>query len=60
MRDLNLSARTTDALMTASIAHIADLVRKTEADVLRTPMIGRNGLDEIKEALGQLGLNLSA
>jgi DNA-directed RNA polymerase subunit alpha len=33
-------------------------VQKTEADMLRTPNFGRKSLNEIKEVLTQMGLQL--
>ena len=41
-----------------NIVYIGDLVQKTEADMLRTPNFGRKSLNEIKEVLTTMGLNL--
>ncbi len=35
-----------------------DLVQKTEGEMLRTPNFGRKSLDEIKEVLLSMGLNM--
>jgi DNA-directed RNA polymerase subunit alpha len=40
------------------VIYIGDLVQKTEAEMLRTPNFGRKSLNEIKEVLAQMGLQL--
>jgi DNA-directed RNA polymerase subunit alpha len=40
------------------IAYIGDLVQKSEAELIRTPNIGRKSLNEIKEVLVPMGLHL--
>jgi DNA-directed RNA polymerase subunit alpha len=37
---------------------IGDLVQKTEAEILATKNFGRKSLNEIKEILSDMGLNL--
>jgi len=54
--DLNLSVRSANAMRSNGIRYVAELVTRTEADLL--PTLGRKGLNEIKEALGNLGLEL--
>lgn len=56
--ELELSVRSANCLKNDNIIYIGDLVQKTEADMLRTPNFGRKSLNEIKEVLGQMGLNL--
>jgi DNA-directed RNA polymerase subunit alpha len=56
--ELELSVRSANCLKNDNIIYIGDLVQKTEADMLRTPNFGRKSLNEIKEVLSQMGLNL--
>ena len=56
--ELELSVRSANCLKNDNIIYIGDLVQKTEADMLRTPNFGRKSLNEIKEVLAQMGLNL--
>ena len=41
-----------------NIVYIGDLVQKSESEMLRTPNFGRKSLNEIKEVLTNMGLNL--
>jgi DNA-directed RNA polymerase subunit alpha len=54
--ELELSVRSYNCLKNANIQSIADLVQKTEAEMLRTKNFGRKSLNEIKEILGTMGL----
>jgi len=56
--ELELSVRSANCLKNDNILYIGDLVQKSESDMLRTPNFGRKSLNEIKEVLGQMGLNL--
>ena len=56
--ELELSVRSANCLKNDNIVYIGDLVQKTEAEMLRTPNFGRKSLNEIKEVLTQMGLNL--
>jgi len=56
--ELELSVRSANCLKNDNIIYIGDLVQKTEAEMLRTPNFGRKSLNEIKEVLTQMGLNL--
>jgi DNA-directed RNA polymerase subunit alpha len=56
--ELELSVRSANCLKNDNLIYIGDLVQKTEAEMLRTPNFGRKSLNEIKEVLGQMGLNL--
>lgn len=56
--ELKLSVRTTHFLRNNSIICISDLVQKSEAEMLRAPNLGRKSLNEINEALLQMGLHL--
>lgn len=54
--ELELSVRAHNCLKNANIRTIADLVQKTEYDMLRTKNFGRKSLNEIKEILTSMGL----
>jgi len=45
-------------LKNANIKTIADLVQKTEGEMLRTKNFGKKSLNEIKEILTEMGLGL--
>jgi DNA-directed RNA polymerase subunit alpha len=45
-------------LKNANIKAIADLVQRTESDMLRTKNFGKKSLNEIKEILAEMGLSL--
>jgi DNA-directed RNA polymerase subunit alpha len=55
--DLELSVRSANCLKNAGINLIGELVQKTEAEMLKTKNFGRKSLSEIKEILGEIGLN---
>ena len=50
--------RSANCLKNDNIIYIGDLVQKTESEMLRTPNFGRKSLNEIKEVLTQMELNL--
>ncbi|OGP49223.1 MAG: DNA-directed RNA polymerase subunit alpha [Deltaproteobacteria bacterium RBG_13_51_10] len=56
--ELELSVRSANCLKNADIRFIGDLVQKTEAEMLKTKNFGRKSLNEIKEILTEMGLNL--
>ena len=56
--ELELSVRANNCLKNASITTIADLVQKTEHEMLKTKNFGRKSLNEIKEILHSMGLRL--
>ncbi len=60
IEDLNLSTRTENALISASIRTAGGLSRKSEEDLLATDGLGEKGIEEIKKALENLGLSLKA
>ncbi len=55
---LGLSVRSANCLNAADIKYVAELIQKTEAELLRTKNFGRKSLDEIKDRLHSLGLDL--
>lgn len=56
--ELELSVRASNCLKTANIRTIADLVQKTEAELLKTKNFGKKSLNEIKTILAEMGLHL--
>lgn len=58
VNELELSVRSYNCLKNANIKTIADLVQKTEAEMLKTKNFGRKSLNEIREILTTMGLHL--
>ncbi len=58
IEELNLSVRSANCLQSADLRYVGELVQKTEADLLRTKNFGRKSLNEIKETLHNMGLEL--
>src|SRR2546425_9150791 len=56
--ELELSVRASNCLKTANIRTIADLVQKSEAELLKTKNFGKKSLNEIKTILGEMSLSL--
>ena len=56
--ELELSVRSANCLENANIRYIGELVQKTEAEMLKTKNFGRKSLNEIKELLTSMGLEL--
>ncbi len=56
--ELELSVRSYNCLKNADIKTIAELVQKTEPEMLKTKNFGRKSLNEIKEILARMGLHL--
>jgi len=56
--ELELSVRSSNCLREASIKTIADLVKKTEDEMLSFKNFGKKSLTEIKELLASMGLTL--
>jgi len=56
--ELELSVRSANCLKNDNIVYIGDLVQKTESEMLRTPNFGRKSLNEIKEVLKIMNLEL--
>jgi DNA-directed RNA polymerase subunit alpha len=57
VEDLELSVRSANCLKNAGINTIGELVKKTEAEMLKTKNFGRKSLSEIKDILGEYGLS---
>jgi DNA-directed RNA polymerase subunit alpha len=56
--DLELTPRSSNCLKAQSIHYLGDLIQYTEADLLRTPNMGRKSLNEIKQVLAEHDLSL--
>jgi DNA-directed RNA polymerase subunit alpha len=58
VNELNLSVRARKALALLNITTIGDLAMKTEAELMGVKNFGMTSLLEIKEKLGEMGVNL--
>lgn len=58
VEELELSVRSYNCLKNANIQTIAELVQKTDSEMLKTRNFGRKSLNEIKEILEEMGLHL--
>jgi DNA-directed RNA polymerase subunit alpha len=58
--ELELSVRSANCLQNANIRLIGELVQRTEAEMLKTKNFGRKSLNEIKEVLASMDLELGA
>jgi DNA-directed RNA polymerase subunit alpha len=56
--ELEFSVRSQNCLQNADIKYIGELVQKTEQEMLRTKNFGHKSLNEIKEILKEMGLEL--
>jgi hypothetical protein len=58
IEDMEFSVRTKNALLNNNIKKISDLLPWTERDLLRMPNFGRKSLNEMKEVLEYMGIQL--
>ena len=58
IEELNLSVRSANCLQSADLRYVGELVQRSEADLLKTKNFGRKSLNEIKETLQSMGLEL--
>ena len=58
VEELELSVRSANCLKNANIRTIYELVQRTEGEMLKTKNFGLKSLNEIKEILGGMGLQL--
>jgi DNA-directed RNA polymerase subunit alpha len=56
--ELKISSRTLNSLREAGIKTVAGLSRKREETLREIPGIGEKGIQEIKKAIGNLGITL--
>lgn len=56
--ELELTVRAANCLKAENIYYIGDLVQKEEADLLKTPNLGKKSLNEIKDVLATHALSL--
>jgi DNA-directed RNA polymerase subunit alpha len=56
--DLELTVRSANCLKAENIYYIGDLVQRTEAELLKTPNLGKKSLTEIKDVLSKYKLSL--
>ncbi|MGI6091766.1 MAG: DNA-directed RNA polymerase subunit alpha [Negativicutes bacterium] len=59
IEDLDLSVRSYNCLKRAGINTVAELVQRTEEDMMKVRNLGRKSLDEVKKKLHELGLSLT-
>jgi DNA-directed RNA polymerase subunit alpha len=59
IEDLDLSVRSYNCLKRAGINTVADLVQKSEDDMMKVRNLGRKSMEEVKKKLIELGLGLS-
>ena len=58
INEIELSVRSANCITAANIKTIGDLVRKTEAEMLKYRNFGKKSLNEIKTILASMGLSL--
>lgn len=60
VESLALSTRTANALTNAGIRTVGGLARKSAEDILALEGVGEKAVDEIREALGKLGVSMKS
>ena len=58
IEELDFSVRTYNCLKKANVLTVGELVQITEQDLMNIRNFGRKSLNEVKDKLSQLGLNL--
>jgi DNA-directed RNA polymerase subunit alpha len=58
VQELDLSVRANNCLESAKIGSVRDLVKKTDADLLKVRSFGKTSLREVKRKLADMGLSL--
>lgn len=59
IEELDLSVRSFNCLKRANINTVADLVNKTEDEMIKVRNLGRKSLEEVKQKLQAMGLGLA-
>ena len=60
IEELDLSVRSFNCLKRANINTVADLVNKTEEEMIKVRNLGRKSLEEVKQKLQAMGLTLAS
>ena len=60
IEELDLSVRSFNCLKRANINTVADLVSKTQDEMIKVRNLGRKSLEEVEHKLAQLGLSLAS
>lgn len=60
VNELELSVRAANCLKNANIKSIGELVQRSENEMLKTKNFGKKSLNEIKEVLSEMGLELGS
>ena len=60
IEELDLSVRSFNCLKRANINTVADLISKTEEDMMKVRNLGRKSLEEVIDKLAQMGLSLAS
>ena len=60
IEELDLSVRSFNCLKLANINTVADLISKTEEDMMKVRNLGRKSLEEVINKLAQMGLSLAS
>jgi DNA-directed RNA polymerase subunit alpha len=58
VQELDLSVRANNCLESAKIGSVRDMVKKTDADLLKVRSFGKTSLREVKRKLADMGLSL--
>ena len=59
IEELDLSVRSFNCLKRANINTVADLISKTEIEMMKVRNLGRKSLEEVINKLDMMGLSLS-
>ncbi|MGP1413857.1 MAG: DNA-directed RNA polymerase subunit alpha [Bacillales bacterium] len=57
IEDLDLSVRSSNCLKRTGITNVAELIEKTEAEMMKVRNLGKKSLKEVKEKLSSMGLS---
>jgi len=59
LEELDLSVRSFNCLKRANINTVADLIAKTEEDMMKVRNMGRKSLEEVQNKLAMMNLSLA-
>ncbi|MBQ7566496.1 MAG: DNA-directed RNA polymerase subunit alpha, partial [Oscillospiraceae bacterium] len=60
IEELDLSVRSFNCLKRANINTVADLIARTEEDMMKVRNMGRKSLEEVQNKLSMMGLSLAS